>query len=45
MLAMTPMADSLRLIGRSLNDHRPSGVFTARSKEPDARGKLREGAR
>ena len=39
------MANGVRLVGRSFKYHRPRGIFTAGSEEPNALVELREGAR
>ena len=44
-LASALMANGVRLIGRSFKYHRPRGVLTAGSDEPNALVELREGAR
>ena len=44
-LASALMANGVRLMGRSFKYHRPRGVMTAGSEEPNALVTLREGAR
>ena len=44
-LASALMANGVRLVGRSFKYHRPRGVFTAGSEEPNALVELRAGAR
>lgn len=44
-LASALMANGVRLVGRSFKYHRPRGVFTAGSEEPNAMVELRSGAR
>ena len=44
-LASALMANGIRLMGRSFKYHRPRGVMTAGSEEPNAIVELREGAR
>jgi sarcosine oxidase subunit alpha len=44
-LASALLANGVRLIGRSFKYHRPRGVITAGSEEPNAIVELREGAR
>ena len=44
-LASALLANGVRLMGRSFKYHRPRGVFTAGSEEPNAIVELREGAR
>ena len=44
-LASALMANGVRLIGRSFKYHRPRGIFTAGSYEPNALVELRSGAR
>lgn len=44
-LASALMANGVRLVGRSFKYHRPRGVFSAGSEEPNALVELREGAR
>ncbi|MDC0739535.1 sarcosine oxidase subunit alpha family protein [Cognatishimia sp. SS12] len=44
-LASALLANGVRLMGRSFKYHRPRGVFTAGSEEPNALVSLREGAR
>ncbi|SIO30265.1 sarcosine oxidase subunit alpha [Rhodovulum sp. ES.010] len=44
-LASALLANGVRLIGRSFKYHRPRGVFTAGSEEPNALVELRTGAR
>jgi len=44
-LASALLANDVRLVGRSFKYHRPRGVFTAGSEEPNALVELRSGAR
>ena len=44
-LATALLANGIRLVGRSFKYHRPRGVFTAGSEEPNALVELRTGAR
>ncbi|MCE5974768.1 sarcosine oxidase subunit alpha family protein [Sinirhodobacter sp. WL0062] len=44
-LASALLANDVRLMGRSFKYHRPRGVFTAGSEEPNALVELRTGAR
>lgn len=44
-LASALLANDVRLMGRSFKYHRPRGVFTAGSEEPNALVELRAGAR
>ncbi|WP_119254605.1 sarcosine oxidase subunit alpha family protein [Shinella zoogloeoides] len=44
-LASALLANGVRLVGRSFKYHRPRGVFTAGSEEPNALVELRAGAR
>ena len=44
-LASALMANGVRLVGRSFKYHRPRGIFTAGSYEPNALVELRGGAR
>ncbi|MEX0584043.1 MAG: 2Fe-2S iron-sulfur cluster-binding protein, partial [Sneathiella sp.] len=44
-LASALLANDVRLMGRSFKYHRPRGVFTAGSEEPNALVELRSGAR
>jgi heterotetrameric sarcosine oxidase alpha subunit len=44
-LASALMANGVRLVGRSFKYHRPRGVFSAGSEEPNALVELRSGAR
>ena len=44
-LASALLANGVRLMGRSFKYHRPRGVLTAGSEEPNALVELREGAR
>ena len=44
-LASALLANGVRLVGRSFKYHRPRGVFTAGSEEPNALVELRSGAR
>lgn len=44
-LASALLANNVRLMGRSFKYHRPRGLMTAGSEEPDALVELREGAR
>src|SRR5690606_19004061 len=44
-LASALLANGVRLMGRSFKYHRPRGVFTAGSEEPNALVELRQGAR
>lgn len=44
-LASALMANGVRLVGRSFKYHRPRGIFTAGSYEPNALVELRSGAR
>ena len=44
-LASALLANGVRLLGRSFKYHRPRGVLTAGSEEPNALVELREGAR
>ena len=44
-LASALLANDVRLMGRSFKYHRPRGVLTAGSEEPNAIVELREGAR
>ena len=43
-LASALLANGIRLVGRSFKYHRPRGVFTAGSEEPNALVELRSGA-
>ncbi|RED45780.1 sarcosine oxidase subunit alpha family protein [Aestuariispira insulae] len=43
-LASALLANGQRLVGRSFKYHRPRGIFTAGSEEPNALVQLREGA-
>ncbi|GBQ30871.1 sarcosine oxidase subunit alpha family protein [Gluconacetobacter azotocaptans] len=44
-LASALLANGIRLVGRSFKYHRPRGILTAGSEEPNALVELREGAR
>ena len=44
-LASALLANGVRLMGRSFKYHRPRGVLTSGSEEPNALVELREGAR
>lgn len=44
-LASALLANGVRLVGRSFKYHRPRGIVTAGSEEPNALVHLREGAR
>lgn len=44
-LASALLANGVRLVGRSFKYHRPRGILTAGSEEPNALVELREGAR
>ncbi|SNS27934.1 sarcosine oxidase subunit alpha family protein [Tropicimonas sediminicola] len=44
-LASALLANGVRLVGRSFKYHRPRGIFSAGSEEPNALVELREGAR
>ena len=44
-LASALLANGTRLVGRSFKYHRPRGIFTAGSEEPNALVELRTGAR
>lgn len=44
-LASALVANGIRLVGRSFKYHRPRGIFTAGSEEPNALVELRSGAR
>jgi len=44
-LASALLANDVRLVGRSFKYHRPRGIFTAGSEEPNALVELRSGAR
>ena len=44
VLASALLANGVRLVGRSFKYHRPRGVFTAGSEEPNALVELRSGA-
>ena len=44
-LASALMANGVRFLGRSFKYHRPRGIFTAGSEEPNALVELRSGAR
>ena len=44
-LASALVANGVKLVGRSFKYHRPRGIFTAGSKEPNALVELRTGAR
>ena len=44
-LASALLANGVRLVGRSFKYHRPRGIFTSGSEEPNALVELREGAR
>ncbi len=44
-LASALVANGVRLVGRSFKYHRPRGIFTAGSEEPNALVELRTGAR
>jgi len=44
-LASALIANGVRLVGRSFKCHRPRGIFTAGSEEPNALVELRQGAR
>ena len=44
-LASALLANGVRLVGRSFKYHRPRGILTAGSDEPNALVELREGAR
>jgi len=43
-LASALLANGQRLVGRSFKYHRPRGIFTSRSEEPNALVELRKGA-
>ncbi len=43
-LASALLANGIRLVGRSFKYHRPRGIFSAGSEEPNALVQLREGA-
>ena len=43
-LASALLANGQRLVGRSFKYHRPRGIFTSGSEEPNALVELREGA-
>ena len=43
-LASALLANGQRLVGRSFKYHRPRGIFTAGSEEPNALVQLRSGA-
>ncbi|OZA84948.1 MAG: hypothetical protein B7X76_05825, partial [Azorhizobium sp. 39-67-5] len=44
-LASALLANDVRLVGRSFKYHRPRGIFSAGSEEPNALVELRSGAR
>src|SRR5690606_14437663 len=44
-LASALLANGVRLVGRSFKYHRPRGIFSAGSEEPNALVELRTGAR
>jgi len=44
-LASALLANGVRVVGRSFKLHRPRGVLTAGSEEPNALVELRDGAR
>ena len=44
-LASALLAEGMRLVGRSFKYHRPRGIFTAGTEEPNALVELRTGAR
>src|SRR5690606_5070739 len=44
-LASALLANDVRLVGRSFKYHRPRGILTAGSEEPNALVELRTGAR
>ena len=44
-LASALLANGVRLVGRSFKYHRPRGILTAGSEEPNALVELRSGAR
>ena len=44
-LASALMANGIQLVGRSFKYHRPRGIFSAGSEEPNAMVTLRDGAR
>ena len=44
-LASALLANGVRLVGRSFKYHRPRGILSAGSEEPNALVELREGAR
>ena len=44
-LASALLANGVKLVGRSFKYHRPRGIFSAGSEEPNALVQLREGAR
>jgi|ETNmetMinimDraft_13_1059891.scaffolds.fasta_scaffold38063_3 hypothetical protein len=44
-LASALLANGVRLVGRSFKYHRPRGIYTAGSEEPNALVRLREGGR
>lgn len=44
-LASALIVNGVRLVGRSFKYHRPRGIFTAGSEEPNALVELRHGAR
>src|SRR5690348_4074481 len=44
-LASALLANGVRLVGRSFKYHRPRGIFSAGSEEPNALVELRDGAR
>ena len=44
-LASALVANGVRLVGRSFKYHRPRGILTAGSEEPNALVELRSGAR
>jgi len=44
-LASALVANGVRLVGRSFKYHRPRGILTAGSEEPNALVELRTGAR
>ena len=44
-LASALLANGVRLVGRSFKYHRPRGILTAGSEEPNALVELRDGAR
>ncbi|HAO56637.1 MAG TPA: sarcosine oxidase subunit alpha, partial [Alphaproteobacteria bacterium] len=43
-LASALLANGIRLVGRSFKYHRPRGIFSSGSEEPNALVQLREGA-